>query len=520
MSFRHPRRCAAAARAAVAVLILLGAAVACSGDDGRDDAAPDTELGPTVVGAPEARPANANSADRLLFWSSCQSIIELSDADLERFVGQGVDGFVCVVGRIRGLGGRAAFTPLPDTLDGAAHEMQRALRDTGIVARATAMGMKLYLGFYATNEGNHQTPFVEWFDDRGWAEEALPNLESFAATAQQLGFAGVAIDQEIYAPDDGSDRATWEWDYPGNAHEEVEVRAQVRERGAQVMQALLAGFPGLEVLAYASHFPGTWEDVVQLQVNGIEDRAQPMVHVNFWDGMTSVDGYAAVRFLNAVFYKINHIQDATWDTAFAYEYNQLASLFSRSFSNWSYASSRVFASPFIWISEGGTDFERAREPEYVAEQLEAFSRWGMGGEFANFAYNGVEYFDYSPYAPAMEEFSSPRVVDDEAPQLSVQENPEVTAGSNGASAGVQGTASDDLAIWAVRWANDRGGSGTAQLTWEIDWEQAEGDFAAGFTWQTHWSIDAIPLQPGINSITISADGIKGPSSSVEVTADG
>ena len=42
-----------------------------------------------------------------------------------------------------------------------------------------------------------------------------------------------------------------------------------------MMTALLAGFPEVEVLAYATLFPGTWEDAVQLEVNGIEGRAAP-----------------------------------------------------------------------------------------------------------------------------------------------------------------------------------------------------------------------------------------------------
>ena len=51
------------------------------------------------------------------------------------------DGFVCMVGRIRGLGGIAAFTTDDsDPLAGEAYEVQRGLRDSDIVARATHRG--------------------------------------------------------------------------------------------------------------------------------------------------------------------------------------------------------------------------------------------------------------------------------------------------------------------------------------------------------------------------------------------
>jgi hypothetical protein len=495
----------------VAVALALSSLSACSHDDPPTAGSP---TGPTLLGDPEASDSIANSADRLIFWASCKSIVRLTDDDLERLLAQGVDGFVCMIGRIRGLGGIAAFTTDDaEPLDGEAYEMQRGLRDSDIVARATQRGMKLYLGFYASNDENQRTPFVEWFDDRAWEEDALPSLESFAAFAHDQGFAGVAVDQEMYASADGEPTASWEWDYPGNTYEEAEVRAQVRERGVQMMKSLLAGFPEAEVVAYATLFPGTWEDVVQLEVNGIEDRARPMVHVDLWDGMTSVEGYRAVRFLDAIFYKTPHVRGASWDAAFSWEYNQLASVMSRRFSNWSYASSRVFASPFLWISEGTTDFERANEPEYVAEQLEAFSRWGMGREFANFAYNGVEFFDYTPYAEAMRQFSSPRLVDDEAPRLTTAADPAVSSGSNGATAALSGTAADDLAVWAVRWTNDRGGSGTA----ELEWEPGEGGYSSDSGGQMLWSIASVPLEPGTNTITVTADGIKGPSSSVTLT---
>jgi hypothetical protein len=50
---------------------------------------------------------------------------------------------------------------------------------------------------------------------------------------------------------------------------------------------------------------------------------------------------------------------------------------------------------------------------------------------------------------------------------------------------VSGTATDNVSVIGVSWSNDRGGSGVASGT-------------------TNWSVQSIPLQPGTNTITVSA----------------
>lgn len=39
-----------------------------------------------------------NSADRLVFWTGCDDVAALSDADLDEWSNRGVDGFVCMIG--------------------------------------------------------------------------------------------------------------------------------------------------------------------------------------------------------------------------------------------------------------------------------------------------------------------------------------------------------------------------------------------------------------------------------------
>jgi hypothetical protein len=230
----------------------------------------------------------------------------------------------------------------------------------------------------------------------------------------------------------------------------------------------------------------------------------PLLHIDFWDGLSSVEGYGAIRLVDATFYKTPHV--GSWEPAFQYHYNKLYSYLSRRLSNWDYASSRLFVSPFSWIGPGprASAFDDARPPAYVATQLAAFRKWGMGGEFANFAYGGLGDFDYTPYVRAMQAASTPAVVDAKPPSL-VVDPARAASAAPVASLALGGTATDDLAMRFVRWQNDRGGRGTAQLTWDV----LSGDYRSGYKWRIRWRAPAIPLQPGVNQITVTAEDIKG-----------
>jgi uncharacterized protein (TIGR03437 family) len=82
--------------------------------------------------------------------------------------------------------------------------------------------------------------------------------------------------------------------------------------------------------------------------------------------------------------------------------------------------------------------------------------------------------------------TQPGVPDLAPPTVTVTEpNPNTTITDMLGSITVRGTASDNGAVAAVTWSNDRGGSGTATGT-------------------TAWSISALPLASGLNTITITA----------------
>ena len=379
-------------------------------------------IGPLASGGSVATAGGIapNAADHLLVWTGCDSLVQLTDAQLDKWRDRGVDAFSCGVQRLAGMGATHQFTGNLDALRGDQYAGERTLRDSHIVERAKKRGMKVYLGFYFTNAFNDATPLVEWFDDAGWSRTVIPAVRGIAAAAHALGFAGLSFDQELYFADRQAGTTTWDWSYPGNTHTEAETRTEVRKRGEQMMRAILGGFPDVDILAYHTKFPETFDELVQEQVNRNYRAYADSVQIDLWDGLTSVDGYHSIRFLNATFYKIPHL--GTWETAYTYEYNRLFAVLSRRLSNWDYAAGRIFESPFVWINAGTRPFEAARSPEHVREQLLVAPSLGDGAYArATTRTARLEGFDYGPYESAMRAASRPGVVDRDPPVVSVAE---------------------------------------------------------------------------------------------------
>src|SRR5262249_17769212 len=159
--------------------------------------------------------------------------------------------------------------------------LERYLHESNIVSRLHARGMTAYLGFYVVNLSNTQTPLAEWFDDASWNNDVVPAVTAVARPAHALGFDGMALDQELYPQEGGSSTGTWDWDYPGHQKSQADVRAAARARGTQFMDALAAGFPHVPLLAYASTFPETWDELVQQDVNDISDANADSVNIDF-----------------------------------------------------------------------------------------------------------------------------------------------------------------------------------------------------------------------------------------------
>jgi hypothetical protein len=435
----------------------------------------------------------------LIFWLGCDRVVAMTDVELDDWKARGVDGFACMGQRLRGLGGTQDFTGDPDAdLAGDQYALQRALRDTRIVDRAKARGLKLYLGFKVVNYFNTATPFVDWFDDRGWSERVLPKVWELAGAANLLGFAGIAIDQELYPQAGRARTATWAWNYPGNTRPEAAVRRAAEERGRQTMSAIVAGFPGAEIMIHDFPLPDSWNELVFKRLANTPNHFDTLTHLDFWDGMTSIEGYGAIRYVNSLFYRSTHL-NASWDEALRYDVNRFYATLSRRFSNWDHASSRVFWAPFSWLNDGPSSgaFDDARPRSYVSRQLSAFRKWTTGGEFANFVYGGLRESQYERYEDAMRTASRDGATDHEDPTLRISSE---VLGSRPPPR-ISGIARDNLAIRAVRWSDEGGGSGVAKMTWRAR------------TREMHWVFPSRSLSPGVTEVTVTAEDVKGRSTS-------
>jgi glucose/sorbosone dehydrogenase len=358
----------------------------------------------------ESNPVGPGNAHRMILWTSYEALIVLSDADLDRWKSRGVDGIVVQTRYLDEMGGIENWTgdpndPLSSTpIEGQdVHIKQRTIRDSRFVERCHARGLTVYLGFYLSNYHNLSTPLKVWSDDAGWSEIAIPLVRNIAGAAKLLGMDGLATDSEMYRSED----QTWNWNYPGVSQSEAAVRALARQRGREFMTAVLAGFPHVTIINYRIEIPGDWEERVQLQVNkvaGIWDRS---VFPDFWGGMVDVEGFAAIHFLDPIFYKSWHIRSG-WDEALEANLKGVRQTLSERWANWNYAASRFFLSPFAWIDPGPSagSFDDARPPDYVAAQLQAFHKWGEGNLFGLYAQH-INDFDYEPYVAAMVAASTP-----------------------------------------------------------------------------------------------------------------
>src|SRR3989344_1192148 len=385
-----------------------------------------------------------NSADKIIFGMSMsrsgvtRTCVSISDADLDLWKSRGADGFMCGIPQMYRMGRNDDFTgDLSASLDEEKYKLQKEIIDSKIVERARARGLDLYFGFYLVNYWNSQTPLAEWFDDAEWQNLVIPNIRNIAAAAKALGFKGLLYDSELYgtiAASRGQAGPTWNWNYTGNTHSEAEVRAKVRERGAEVMQAILSGFPGVDILAYDEYLPETSTDMTHEAVNKIVNAFGTNTHIDFVDGLTSVEGYNSFGLMTEVFYKQAIYQYYSWDAVLQESANKLYSLLSRRLSNWDYASTRYFRPMFIWIDEPvptsreKSSYTAARTPDYVANQLQMFRKWGEGGILNVYGQRFEEAdFSYEPYVPGLQAASKPGVVDSEPPTLFINSTGEKVA---------------------------------------------------------------------------------------------
>ena len=255
--------------------------------------------------APTRRRARAaNSAHEITFWASADRVASLTDAPLDALRGHG--GRRVHDGDAQFLD-RRLWTDDPNAELEPGGEIRHAsaqIRDSRIVQRAAARGIDLYLGFFAANATQRLDPVLRTGSTTRAGRARPRRWAASPAAARMLGFRGIAIDQELYGG-----QARWTWNYPGNTHTEAEVRSQ----GQAARPPGDDGDPG--------RLPRGRDRYLQLHAEGLVERIPlrgdrqpplsparrrtdtfaPRVDIDFWDGMTSVEGYSAIRQWNFVF---------------------------------------------------------------------------------------------------------------------------------------------------------------------------------------------------------------------------
>lgn len=499
-----------------------------------------------------------NAANRIIMYTGCPGMLTASDADLDAWKSRGIGGFMCGFSKLYHMGGGEQWTGDANALSESGHSYQNQLKNTKIVDRVHARGMKVYMGFDVVDYYSQNAPFGgpdAWMDDAWWNSTVIPGVTGFAGAAKLHGFDGIFVDQELIGCKnvvnygDGRDTCgDWSWNYRGNTHTEAQVRAKVKQRGQQLMTGILSQFPQVEFTAYDSRWPEDANALIQQVVNKQPTTKQyETVNADFWNGLTSVDGYKAIRFFDATFYKTGHI--GGFDEMIPYDQNHIFSWASQHFDNWDYLAPRFFRSPFIWISQNhgdpnksppnnGEPFSYYRGDQYVYDQLQTFRKWGMGGEFWNFSFDSIfppdsgwNYSGPNPDYPAFsvtvngkvynypgypgnvnnpsnvkgfQAASKPGIVDSTPPTLNIT-SPANNSTTGSSNVTVSGNTTDNMAIHYVKWSNNRGGSGYAPMTWRTLSCNCSKPYS--WEWQLDWSAN-IPLQSGANVITVTSYDIK------------
>ena len=193
-------------------------------------------------------------------------LFDMKDSELASWHRRGVDGLVCTIGpQSYKLGGEHRFTGDLTPLSGKTYDWERYLRISNIVARADKLGMKMYLGFYFANTRNARTAARRVVRRRrGGRRPCSRRSRASPRGARALGFDGLAVDQELYPQQDGRSTADMGLELRRqHPHRGAGSVTGESPRGAGSWRRSSPGFPKVEILAYGSFFPDSWDELVQ-----------------------------------------------------------------------------------------------------------------------------------------------------------------------------------------------------------------------------------------------------------------
>ena len=228
-------------------------------------------------------------------------------------------------------------------------------------------------------------------------------MRDLAAAAKLLGFAGLAFDQELYPHGAGRDDRDLGLGLPRQHPLGGRGAGEGPAARRELMGAILDGFPGAELMAYDVVLPEAWGELVQEEVNGTAKR-RPTASTST-SGTGCRASRATARSASSTRSSTRPPTSGPGTAPCTTTPTAPRHLLAPALQLGLRLRSRLSVSPFSWIDTGPepSAFDDARSPDYVAEQLLAFRKWGMGGEFANYAYAALADFDYSPYVRAMQE---------------------------------------------------------------------------------------------------------------------
>jgi hypothetical protein len=344
-------------------------------------------------------------AVELMVWTSQKRASELTAEQLAEDKARGVKGFVV------GQGG------FPFS---AAALAKREAELKPLVERVHAQGMELALQLYFANYYNASTPLAPWFDDDDqigpgkcwlkWTHDytdpingnqrlsILTQTTLFAQMCQRLAIDEIIFDQEEYPGGhtkllDGQ-RLSWMWNYPAdgaqapnwiipaNTHSHDETRAKAKERGRQFMQTILKAYPGVNIGVYYNRLAGTqWEWDATHYYKRPNRYAEQGLMFDFWNGLTSVEGYGRVSHLEAGWYK-GRAYWPDWDTGLKDRAQATRATYAR-MDRADYLLPRLAIVPFWWPDKSHNAKEAAGYAAYkgdafVLQQAQACARWSEG----------------------------------------------------------------------------------------------------------------------------------------------
>lgn len=263
------------------------------------------------------------------------------------------------------------------------------------VTRMHARGMKVYSGYGTAHPQLLLAPFGDWFDDATWAT-IVARMGAQAKLCYNAGVDGLAQDSEEY----NGAHQYWRWD-GYTTHTETEVRAKARQRGAELMTALVSGMPNLDLRSYYDKFgdnsANSW---VQHIVNAapLDNYVTNYVFSDFWAGMSSVNGWSAIRFYDAIFY----LGWSPGGSQSPWGYDELAAMRGNAtnvhatISKFMSHPERVFIAPFVWAGPTNGDgpggyFQRnALDAVKSKSVMTNAHNSTQGGEFGVYQYD-VEF---------------------------------------------------------------------------------------------------------------------------------